>query len=174
MINEEIELSMLKALEVMESRLSNIRAGRANPAMLNGIEVEYYGSKTPLQSLANITVPEAKTLMIKPFDKSCLKDIVKAIHESNLGINPNDNGEAVILAIPALTEDRRREYVKQAKQIAEETKVALRKIRQEANDDIKNDESIPEDDEKKQLEEVQKLINDYNKKVKALTNSNQI
>lgn len=165
MINEEIELSMLKALEVMESRLSNIRAGRANPAMLNGIEVEYYGSKTPLQSLANITVPEAKTLMIKPFDKSCLKDIVKAIHESNLGINPNDNGEAVILAIPALTEDRRREYVKQAKQIAEETKVALRKIRQEANDDIKNDESIPEDDEKKQLEEVQKLINDYNKKV---------
>ena len=165
MINEEIELSMLKALEVMESRLSSIRAGRANPAMLNGIEVEYYGSKTPLQSLANITVPEAKTLMIKPFDRSCLKDIVKAIHESNLGINPNDNGEAVILAIPALTEDRRREYVKQAKQIAEETKVALRKIRQEANDDIKNDESIPEDDEKKQLEEVQKLINDYNKKV---------
>ena len=124
MINEEIELSMLKALEVMESRLSSIRAGRANPAMLNGIEVEYYGSKTPLQSLANITVPEAKTLMIKPFDRSCLKDIVKAIHESNLGINPNDNGEAVILAIPALTEDRRREYVKQAKQIAEETKVA--------------------------------------------------
>ena len=165
MINEEIELSMLKALEVMESRLSSIRAGRANPAMLNGIEVEYYGSKTPLQSLANITVPEAKTLMIKPFDRSCLKDIVKAIHESNLGINPNDNGEAVILAIPALTEDRRREYVKQAKQIAEETKVALRKIRQEANDDIKNDESIPEEDEKKQLEEVQKLINDYNKKV---------
>ena len=93
------------------------------------------------------------------------KHNVKAIHESNLGINPNDNGEAVILAIPALTEDRRREYVKQAKQIAEETKVALRKIRQEANDDIKNDESIPEDDEKKQLEEVQKLINDYNKKV---------
>lgn len=165
MINKEIELSMNKSLEVMDNRLSSIRAGRANPAMLNGIEVEYYGNKTPLQGLANITVPEAKTLMIKPFDRSCLKDIVKAIQESNLGINPTDNGESVILTIPALTEERRREYVKQAKQIAEETKVALRKIRQEANEDIKNDESIPEDDEKKQLEEVQQLINDFNKKV---------
>lgn len=165
MINDEIELSMIKALEVMDSRLSAIRAGRANAAMLNGIEVEYYGNNTPLQSLANITVPEAKTLMIKPFDRSCLKDIVKAIQESNLGINPTDNGESVILTIPALTEERRREYVKQSKQIAEETKVALRKVRQEANEDIKADEQITEDEEKKQLEEVQKLINEYNKKV---------
>ncbi len=165
MINDEIELDMMHALEVMDSRLNTIRAGRANPAILNGISVEYYGTPTPIQSLANITVPEAKTLMIKPFDKSCLKDIVKAINEANLGINPTDNGESVILTIPALTEDRRKEYVKQAKGIAEDAKVALRKARQDANDEIKKDESITEDEEKRMLDEVQKLINEYNKKV---------
>lgn len=162
---DEIELKMMTSLEVMDSRLNSIRAGRANAALLNGINVEYYGSETPLQSLANITIPEAKTLMIKPFDKSCVKDIVKAINEANIGINPTDNGEAVILTIPALTEERRREYVKQSKQIAEETKVALRRIRQEANEDIKKDETITEDDEKRLLDEIQQLINEYNKKV---------
>ncbi len=165
MIDSDIEFKMMSALEVMDNRLKTIRAGRANSAMVNGINVEYYGTPTPIQSLANITVPEAKTLMIKPFDKSCLKDIVKAIQEANLGINPTDNGESVILTVPELTEERRREYVKQAKQIAEETKVALRKVRQEANEDIKKDESIPEDQEKTMLEEVQKLINEYNKKI---------
>lgn len=165
MIDTEIELEMMHALEVMETRLTTIRAGRANVAMVNGINVDYYGSSTPIQSLANITVPEARTLMIKPFDKSCLKDIVKAIQEANLGINPTDNGETVILTVPQLTEEKRKEYVKQAKQIAEETKVALRKVRQEANDSIKKDESITEDEEKIMLEEVQNLITEYNKKV---------
>lgn len=165
MIDTEIELEMMHALEVMETRLTTIRAGRANVAMVNGINVDYYGSSTPIQSLANITVPEARTLMIKPFDKSCLKDIVKAIQEANLGINPTDNGETVILTVPQLTEEKRKEYVKQAKQIAEETKVALRKVRQEANDSIKKDESITEDEEKIMLEEVQSLITEYNKKV---------
>ena len=159
------DLEMMNALEVMDQRLNTIRAGRANPALLNGLMVEYYGTPTPIQSLANITVPEAKTLMIKPFDKGCIKDIVKAINEANIGINPNDNGEAVILAIPPLTEDRRREYVKQAKQISEDAKVALRKVRQEANDDIKKDESIPEDNQKKMLDEVQNLITEYNKEI---------
>lgn len=165
MIDTEVELSMMQALEVMETRLNTIRAGRANPAILNGIMVEYYGTPTPIQSLANITVPEAKTLMIKPFDRGCLKDVVKAIQEANLGINPTDNGETVILTIPQLTEEKRREYVKQAKQVAEDAKVAIRKVRQEANDDIKKDESIPEDIEKSMLEEVQKLTNEYTKKV---------
>ncbi len=164
-MNDEIELEMMHVLEVMEQRLSNIRAGRANPAMVNGINVEYYGTPTPLQSLANITVPEAKTLMIKPFDRSCLKDIVKAIQEANLGINPTDNGESVILTIPALTEDRRREYVKQSKQIAEDAKVGLRKVRQEAREMIEKDESIPEDEEKRLQDDIQKLINEYNQKV---------
>ena len=165
MINDEIELKMIHALETMDARLLTIRAGRASATLINGINVDYYGVSTPIQSLANITVPEAKTLMIKPFDRSCLKDIVKAINEANIGINPTDNGETVILTIPSLTEDRRKEYVKQAKQIAEETKVALRKVRQEANDAIKNDESITEVMEKTMLDEVQKLIADYNKKV---------
>ena len=163
-MNDEIELEMMHVLEVMEQRLSNIRAGRANPAMVNGINVEYYGTPTPLQSLANITVPEAKTLMIKPFDRSCLKDIVKAIQEANLGINPTDNGESVILTIPALTEDRRKEYVKQSKQIAEDAKVGLRKVRQEAREMIEKDESIPEDEEKRLQDDIQKLINEYNQK----------
>lgn len=165
MIDETVELNMMAALETMESRLSSIRAGRANPAMVNGIMVDYYGTPTPIQSLANLTVPEARTLMIKPFDRSCIKDVVKAIQEANLGINPTDNGECVILTVPQLTEERRREYVKQAKQISEDTKVAIRKARQEANDDIKKDESITEDDEKRMLEEVQQLTNEYTKKV---------
>ena len=162
---DEIELGMMEALEVMDSRLSSIRAGRANPGMVNGIMVDYYGAPTPLNSLANLTVPEARTLMIKPFDKSCVKDIVKAIQEANLGINPTDNGEAVILTVPQLTEDRRKEYVKQAKQISEDAKVALRKVRQEAREAIEKDESIPEDEEKRMQDEIQELINEYNKKV---------
>ena len=162
---DEVELEMMAALEVMDNRLTTIRAGRANPSMVNGINVDYYGSPTPLQSLANLTVPDARTLMIKPFDKSCVKDIVKAIQEANLGINPTDNGEAVILTIPQLTEDRRKEYVKQAKQISEDAKVALRKVRQEAREAIEKDESIPEDEEKRMQDEIQKLINEYNKKV---------
>ena len=165
MTNEELELQMMHCLETMDNRLTSIRAGRANPAMLNGINVEYYGTPTPLQSLANINVPEARTLMIKPFDKGCIKDIVRAINEADLGINPTDNGESVIMSIPPLTEERRKEYVKQAKEIAEETKIALRKVRQEANDSIKNDDDIPEDEEKRMMEDVQKLINEYNKKV---------
>jgi ribosome recycling factor len=162
---DEIELEMMAALETMDNRLTSIRAGRANPSMVNGIMVEYYGTPTPLQSLANLTVPEARTLMIKPFDKSCVKDIVKAIQEANLGINPTDNGEAVILTVPQLNEERRRDYVKQAKQISEDAKVALRKVRQEAREAIEKDESIPEDEEKRMQDEIQKLINDYNKKI---------
>ena len=165
MTNEELELQMMHCLETMDNRLTSIRAGRANPAMLNGINVQYYGTPTPLQSLANINVPEARTLMIKPFDKGCIKDIVRAINEADLGINPTDNGESVIMSIPPLTEERRKEYVKQAKESAEETKIALRKVRQEANDSIKNDDDIPEDEEKRMMEDVQKLINEYNKKV---------
>ncbi len=162
---DEIELEMMAALEVMDNRLTSIRAGRANPSMVSGIMVDYYGTPTPLQSLANMTVPEARTLMIKPFDKSCVKDIVKAIQEANLGINPTDNGEAVILTVPQLNEERRKDYVKQAKQISEDAKVALRKVRQEAREAIEKDESIPEDEEKRMQDEIQKLINDYNKKI---------
>ena len=158
----EYELKMMKAIETMDSRLLNIRAGRANAAMLNGIQAEYYGTPTPIQSLANITVPEARQLFIKPFDKSALKEIERAINEANLGITPTNNGEMIILTIPELNEDRRREYVKQAKQIGEEGKVAIRNVRQDANNDIKKLE-LPEDEEKLYLEDIQELTNKYNK-----------
>ena len=126
--------------------------------------VEYYGAPTPLKQLANISIPEARQLSIKPFDKSILGDIEKAIFEANIGLTPNNNGEVIFLVIPALTEDRRRELVKQVKQIAEEAKIALRNIRQDINNDIKK-EKLPEDIEKQGNEEVQELINKYNKKI---------
>ena len=161
-MNKEIELKMQKTIENLDSKFLNIRAGRANPAMLNGINANYYGTPTPIVSLANVTVPEARQLMIKPFDKGALKDIERAINEANIGITPINNGELIILTVPELNEERRREYVKQAKGIAEETKVALRNIRQDANNAIKREE-YPEDEEKKLLDDIQKLITDYNK-----------
>ena len=123
------EEKMKKAIENLESRLVTIRAGRANPAMLSKVIFEYYVGATPIQSVANITVPEARQLMVKPFDRSALKDIERAINEANLGISPTNNGEVIILPIPELTEERRREYVKQAKSMCEDAKVALRNIR---------------------------------------------
>lgn len=157
-----IENKLEMTLESVRNKLLNIRAGRANPALLNGIMVPYYGVPTPVQSLANITVPEARQLFIKPFDKSCIKDIEKAINEANIGINPTNNGEMVILTIPELTEDRRREYVKQAKAIGEDGKVALRNLRQDAKDEILN-AKYPEDEEKLYLEDLQEQIEKYNK-----------
>jgi len=160
----DTELKMMKTIESLESRLLNIRAGRANPAMLNGINANYYGALTPVQSLANITVPEARSLMIKPFDKSALKEIERAINEANLGITPVNNGEVIILTVPELTEEKRRDYVKQAKSICEEARVALRNIRQDANNEIKKLE-MPEDEEKSELNSIQELVNTYNKKI---------
>ena len=124
--------------------------------------VDFYGTPTPIQSVANITVPEARQLFIKPFDRSTLKNIEKGINEANIGIAPTNNGEMIILTIPELTEERRREYVKQAKAVGEEAKVALRNIRQDANNEIKKEE-YPEDEEKLYLDEIQELITKYNK-----------
>ena len=151
---EKTEEKMLKAIDTLESRFVNVRAGRANPSMLDGVMVEYYGTLTPIKSLANISVPEARQLVIKPFDRSCLSAIEKAIFEANLGVTPNNNGEVVFIVIPALTEDRRKELVKQVKSLAEEAKIALRNIRQDANGVLKN-LKLPEDEEKKGNEEVQ-------------------
>jgi len=156
------EEKMENAIIALENRFSNVRAGRANPNMLDGITVEYYGVPTPLKQLANISIPEARQLMIKPFDKSILGGIEKAIFEANLGITPNNNGECVFLVIPPLTEERRKELVKQVKSLAEEGRIALRNIRQDANTAIKN-LKLPEDTEKEGNNEVQELINKYNK-----------
>ncbi len=158
------EEKMQKTIESLETRLLNIRAGRANPAMLNGIHASYYGTPTPIMSLANITVPEARSLMIKPFDKGALKDIERALNEANLGITPVNNGEVIILTVPELTEEKRVDYVKQAKAICEEARVALRNIRQDANNEIKKAE-LPEDEEKMYLEDIQDQITTYNKKI---------
>jgi len=160
----EAEERMNNAIANMDKRLLNIRAGRANPAMLDGIMVDYYGVPTPLIQLATISIPEARMLQIKPFDKSSIGSLEKAIFEANIGITPNNNGEVIILNIPALTEETRREYVKQAKAIAEECKIALRNIRQDANNDIKKLE-ITEDEIKSGQDDVQELINRFNKLV---------
>ena len=159
----ETESKMKKAIETMEKRFTNVRAGRANPAILDGVMVNYYGTATPLKSLATISIPEARQLMIKPFDRSSLSDIEKGIYEANIGLTPNNNGECIILNIPALTEETRKEYVKQVKQIAEEGKINLRNIRQDSNNDIKKNEDLTDDEKDNLMDDVQDLINKYNK-----------
>ena len=162
MFNEnEVKTKMDKVIESLESRLTTVRAGRANPNILNGIMVEYYGVPTPIQGIANISIPEARQLVIKPFDKSALKNIEKALFEANLGMAPTNNGEVLILTIPELTEESRKTFVKQVKDMAEEARIALRNVRQDANNAIKRQE-YSENEEKIYLESVQKLIDKYN------------
>ena len=168
----ETEESMEKTISNLKDRLTNIRAGRANPAMLDTVKVDYYGAETPLNQLANVSVPEARKLQVKPYDKSILSDIEKAIYEANLGLTPNNTGDMIFISIPELTEDRRKELVKQAKGMAEEAKVALRNIRQDANSDIKKLE-LNEDEEKRSMDEIQELINTYNKKVDEVLNAKE-
>ena len=160
----ETEEKMIKAIENLENRFTTIRAGRANPSILDKVKVDYYGAPTPLNQLATVSVPEARKLQIKAFDKTCLPEIEKAIYEADLGLTPNNTGELIFITIPELTEDRRRELVKQTKAMAEEAKIALRNIRQDANNSIKKLE-LNEDDVKYGENEVQELINKYNKVV---------
>lgn len=162
MFNEsDVKIKMDKVISNMESRFTTVRAGRANPNILNGVMVEYYGAPTPLNAVSTISVPEARQLMIKPFDKSLLKEIEKAIYAAELGLTPNNNGEVVFLTIPELTEETRKSYVKQVKEMAEEAKIALRNVRQDANNAIKKSE-VSEDEEKRNMDQVQKLIDKYN------------
>ena len=164
MIDEnEIKNKMNKVIENLESRYTTIRAGRANPNILHGVMVDYYGTPTPIQSLATISIPEARVLSIKPFDKSSLKNIEKAIYEANLGIAPTNNGEVIMLTVPELTGETRRNYVKQASAMAEEAKVALRNIRQDENKKIKKDEELREDERDMCLDIVQEMIEKFNK-----------
>lgn len=174
-IIRETKSKMEKSVEALENKFTNVRAGRANPGMLSGIMVDYYGTMTPIQSLANITVPEARQLFIKPFDKGCLKNLEKAINEANFGITPTNNGEMIILTIPELNEERRREYVKQVKNMAEETRVALRNAREDARNTIKRAE-LPEDETDRYYEDIQDLINEYNKLIeeKAKTKEQEL
>lgn len=163
-ILDKTEEKMMQVIDNLEKRLLNIRAGRANASLVNGIMVEYYGAPTPIMQLANISIPEARQLCIKPYDRSCLSAIEKAIFEANIGFTPNNNGEMIILTIPPLTEDTRKSYVKEAKGMAEDARIALRNVRQDANNEIKKAE-LTDDDKKDLEEEVQELINKYNKEV---------
>ncbi len=158
---------MNKAIANLEERFTTIRAGRANPSMLDGVMVSYYGTMTPIKQLATIFVPEARQLNIKPFDRSILGAIEKAIYEANLGVTPNNNGESIFITIPPLTEERRKELVKQAKEYAEDGRIAVRNIRREIIDDIKKDE-LPEDVEKTTLDDLQDVVEQYNAKIEEL------
>ncbi len=168
----DAEGKMDEAIETMESRFANIRAGRANPAILDGVTVSYYGVDTPLKQLATISIPEARQLNIKPFDPATLGAIEKAIFESNIGLTPNNSGETIILNIPVLTEETRKDYVRQVKAMSEDCKVALRKVRQEANDRVKKLD-ISEDEIKNGMDNVQDLIDKYNKIVDEKLNTKE-
>ena len=156
------EEKMIKTLENLDHRFATVRAGRANPSSLDGITADYYGVATPLKQLATISVPEARQLLIKPFDRGCLGAIEKAIFESNLGYTPNNDGETIRIIIPVLTEDRRKELTKQVKSMAEDGKVSIRNIRHDSNEEIEKQE-ISEDEQKNLENRVQELVNKYNK-----------
>ena len=163
-IINDLEISLKKVLESLEERFKKINAGRANPSMLDGVMVNYYGSLTPLKSLVTISAPEARQLLIKPFDKSSLSAIEKAIFEADLGFTPNNDGETIRIIIPMLTEDRRKELVKQAKTVSDENKVSIRNQRRDALEMLKM-ENLPEDTVKSSEEKIQTLVDKYNKLV---------
>ena len=159
--------SMENTIKNLEKRFATVRAGRANPSSLDSVSVEYYGSMTPLKQLATISVPEATQLLIKPFDRSCLGAIEKAILAANLGYTPNNDGETIRIVIPPLTEERRKELTKQVKSIAEDAKVSIRNNRHESLEMVEA-EDFPEDIEKGMEKDIQQLVQDYNKKVEVM------
>lgn len=161
----EAQEKMNKSIESYRGSLSTLRTGRASPAMLNGIEVDYYGSPTPLNQISSISVPEPRQLLIKPYDKNDVKNVCAAINASDLGLNPINEGVCVRLIIPVLTEDRRREIVKQAHKYAEEAKVAVRNIRRDYMDILKIDDSYSEDLLKRAQEDVQKVTDEATKNI---------
>lgn len=159
--------AMQAAIAHLEKKLLNIRAGKASPAMLGGVMVEYYGSSTPLNQVGNISTPDARTITIQPFEKSLIPEIEKGILIANLGFNPMNNGESVIISVPPLTEERRRDLAKQAKAEAEDSKVGIRNDRKNANDEIKKleKEGLSEDLAKNTEVDIQELTNRYSKKI---------
>lgn len=166
------ETKMNEIIANMEKRFANVRAGRATPALVDGIMVDYYGNQTPLKHMANISVPEARELMIAPYDKSALGAIEKAIYEANIGLTPNNNGNSIMLVIPQLTEDTRKQYVKDIKGMAEETRIALRNARQDAMNEIKKSE-MTDDEKDSEEDDIQKLIEKMNKLVEDKTKAKE-
>jgi ribosome recycling factor len=159
--------SMQGSIAHLEKEFTNIRAGKASPAMLGSVFVEYYGAQTPLSQVSNVSVPDARTITISPYEKKMLQPIEKAIMVANLGFNPMNNGDMIIISVPPLTEERRRDLAKQAKVEAEDAKIGIRNARKDANTDIKKEEKngTSEDVCKKAEEDVQKLTDNYIKKI---------
>jgi len=169
---KEFERRMGKALDHLQEEFGAVRAGRANAKVLDRITVEYYGSETPLNGVATISSPDARTLVISPWDSKLLKDIQKAIQTSDLGINPQNDGKVIRLVFPQLTEERRKELTKQVKKYAEDGKVALRNIRRDGMDyvkKLKKNSEITEDEQKKAEKDLQELLDKYIKKVDEAT-----
>ena len=174
--HDMLEEKMKKTLEFCKEDLNTIRAGRANPAILDKVMVDYYGTPTALKQISNVSVPEPRMLLISPFDPKSISDIEKAINMANIGINPSNDGKVIRLAIPQVTEERRKELNKSVKKIGEETKVALRNMRRDLNDELKKLEKakeMTEDDLKNALEEGQKLLDSYIKKIDQLVSDKE-
>ena len=172
---EEIELflddaksQMNKALQHVGHELGKIRAGKANPSMLDGILVSYYGTNTPLNQVSSMTTPDARTIFIKPWEKGMIPEIEKAILTANLGLNPQNDGQQVIINIPMLTEDRRKQLVKQVGHECEQGRISIRTVRKETNEELKRIKGVSEDDVKNAEERVQEMTNEFIGKVDAL------
>jgi len=171
---EEIELYLEEAKDLMTksvnhvaSELTKIRAGKANPSMLDGIMVSYYGATTPLNQVSSLTTPDARTIFIKPWEKGMINEIEKSIRDANLGLNPQNDGQQVIINVPMLTEERRKILVKQVGQECEHGKVSIRTIRKETNEQLKKIKGASEDDVKNAEEEVQTMTNDFIARIDA-------
>lgn len=158
---------MSKAIEALENNLSVLRTGRANPGILKKIIVDYYGSTMPIDQVASITTPDARTLVITPWDRGALNPIEKAIRDSDLGLNPNNKGDTIFISLPMLTEERRKELVKNAKNYAEDARVAVRNIRKQALDEVKKVEGIGDDEIKRGEADVQKITDEFIGKVES-------
>ena len=170
--NELFEVQMQEALEALGREFGRVRSGRASPGLVDKVSVEAYGSEMPMDQVATISVPEARTIVIQPFDKGNLSNIERAIHKANLGMTPNNDGHVVRLNLPALTEERRREYVKVVKAKAEEAKISIRQARRDALEDLKKAE-FPEDHEKRIEDEIQKMTDKYTDRIDTATKAKE-
>lgn len=162
---KNVEDKMTKAIENLSSNLAKVRTGRANPNMLDHVNVDYYGSPTPINQIASISVQEGKSLVIKPYDASSLKDIERAINTSDIGLPPVNDGTCIRITVPALTEETRKGFCKDVSKMAEEAKVVIRNIRRDANDEVKKDKALPEDTSKDLQDQIQKSTDKFIAKV---------
>lgn len=168
---DEAEASMDEAVQFCKKEFTQIRAGKASPSLIEHIRVEYYGTQTPLNQLATISTPEARLLVVEPYDKSAIQDVEKAIMSAGLGLNPNNDGHLIRIPLPMLTEERRRELVKHAKEIAEDARISIRNTRRDANDSIKSTvkkDSLPEDSQYEAEELIQKATDGHIEKVGSI------